>query len=362
MLPEVFAAEINRLDFLNLSTGKRIRVDLPDLRYQFVIGPTSEGLILLCKKRSGQVHLLNPLTQQLMALPNATSLLYHPKSPCINRWKESTGLKRLKRLEGYSAGLADSSTVALHFDDLEMELAVAKPNDERWRRRGRPCSITSPLHWMMAPLSFANRFYCFTRYGIKAVDATNAGQRPQLVPVINVDEDFRSQRRDVSLVDNDGELILMSPSERSDTLPFDVHRIDLDARKMVRVHGLRGRAVFLCDTGADCGRGRSLSVRAGLSPSIMADAIYRCWTCSDTCEMVDSRPKIDVFLVPADQWIERDFIPQDSIVDYLSRYVCRSPDIVVPALQCRRAVPCPRERTKRKRKTNSKVVGNEWVN
>jgi hypothetical protein len=178
MLPEIFEAEINRRDFLNVSTGKRIRVYLPDLQYQFVIGPTSEGLILLCENCSGQVHLLNPLTQQLTALPNATSLLYHPKIPCINRWKESTGLKRLKRLEGFSAGLADSSTIALHFDDFEMELAVAKPNDERWSRRGRPCSITSPLHWMMAPLSFANRFYCFTRYGIKVVDATDAGQRP----------------------------------------------------------------------------------------------------------------------------------------------------------------------------------------
>jgi hypothetical protein len=133
-----------------------------------------------------------------------------------------------------------------------------------------------------------------------------------------VDEDFLSHRRDVSLVDNDGELILMSPSKRSDALPYDVYRIDLDACEMVRVHGLRGRAVFLCDTGSNRGRGRSLSVRAGLSPSIMADAIYRCWTCSDTCEMVDSRPRNDVFLVPADQWIERDFIPRDSIVDYLS--------------------------------------------
>jgi hypothetical protein len=319
MLPEVFEAEISRRDFLNVSTGKRIRVDLPDLRYHFVIGPTFEGLILLCGKRSGQVRLLNPLTRQLTVLPNATSLLYHPKSPCINRWKESTGLKRLKRLEGFSTGLADSSMVALHFDDHEMELAVAKPNDERWSRRGRLCSITSLLHRMMAPLSFANRFYCFTRYGIKVVDATDVGQRPQLVRVINVDEDFRSQRRDVSLVDNDGELILLSPSKRSDALPYDVYRMDLDACEMVRAHGLRGRAVFLCDTGANCGRGRSLSVRPGLSPSIMADAIYRCWTCSDTCEKVDSRPRIDVFLVPADQWIERDFIPRDSIVDYLSR-------------------------------------------
>jgi hypothetical protein len=109
MLPEVFADEISRRNFLNVSTGERIRVDLPELRYQFVIGHTSEGLILLCQKSTGQVRLLNPLTKQLITLPNATSLLSSPKSLC-NSWESSIGLSKLKKLvlQGFNAGLADN--------------------------------------------------------------------------------------------------------------------------------------------------------------------------------------------------------------------------------------------------------------
>ncbi|KAM0898686.1 hypothetical protein ACQ4PT_021834 [Festuca glaucescens] len=341
MLPEVFAGQISRRDFLNVSTGERIRVDPPKLRHQFVIGPTAEGLILLCQKRTGRVYLLNPLTQQLTALPNMTSLLYSLNS---HRWKSGTGLRKLKELKGFSAGLADSSTIALHFDDHERELAVAKPNDKRWSRRVRPYSLMASLNPITTTLSFANRFYCFTRSGIKVVDVTDAGQRPQLAAV-KVDEHFWSQDEDVSLVDNDGELILLRPSGRRIIEPYDVHRVDLDAGQMVPMHGLRGRAVFVCNSGA--GRGRSLSVHTGLSSSITADAIYRCH--SDSCGRNDGRPKIDVFLVPDDRWIERDLlVSPGSIIDYLSRV--------------RAAADGPRKQMKRERKANRKVIGNEWVN
>jgi hypothetical protein len=144
MLPEVFAGQISRRDFLNVSTGERIRVDLPRLRYNFVIGSTFEGLIVLCQRRTGRVGLLNPLTQQFTTLPNATSMLYSVNNLCINRWKPTTGLRKLKELEGFSAGLADNSTVALHFDDHDRDLAVAKPNDKRWSRRVRHALLWRP--------------------------------------------------------------------------------------------------------------------------------------------------------------------------------------------------------------------------
>ncbi|KAM0834199.1 hypothetical protein ACQ4PT_063767 [Festuca glaucescens] len=335
MLPEVFAGQIGRHDFLNVSTGERIRVDLPKLRHHFVIGSTFEGLIMLCQRRTGQIGLLNPLTQQFTALPNATSILYSVKNLCINRWKLTTGLRKMKELQGFSAGLADNSTVALHFDDHERDLAVAKPNDKR--------------------------------NGIKAVDVTDASQQPQLVAV-KVDEHFWSQDEDISLVDNDGELLLLRPSGRRIIEPYDVHRVDLDAGQMVPMHGLRGRAVFVCNSS------RSLSVHAGLSSSVTADAIYRCR--SDRYGMNDGQPEIDVFHVPDDGWIEHDLmVSPGSIIDYLSRYVCRSRDIVVPAplprsvgaadalhRSVRAATDGPRKQMKRERKANPKVIGNEWVN
>jgi hypothetical protein len=335
-----------------------------------VIGSTFEGLIVLCQRRTGRVGLLNPLTQQFTTLPNATSMLYSVNNLCINRWKPTTGLRKLKELEGFSAGLADNSTVALHFDDHDRDLAVAKPNDKRWSRRVRPCSIMECLNSVTATASFANRFYCVTRNGFKAVDVSDAGQRPQLVAV-KVDQDIWSQHRivNVNLVDNDGELILLRTSWRdSKEPPYDVQRVDLDAGEMVPMRGLRGRAIFVCDNGA--GRGRSLSVHAGLSSSITADAIYRCRY--DSYGMVE----IDVFLVPDGRWIEHDLlVSPGSIIDYLSRFVCRSQDIVVPAplhrsveavdalhRSVRAAADGPRKQMKRERKANPKVIGNEWVN
>ncbi|XP_020196910.1 uncharacterized protein [Aegilops tauschii subsp. strangulata] len=66
-----------RRDFLNVSTGERIRVDLPELRYQYVVGATSDGgLIVLCDKRTYVVRLLNPLTRQLTTLPAAITQQY----------------------------------------------------------------------------------------------------------------------------------------------------------------------------------------------------------------------------------------------------------------------------------------------
>jgi hypothetical protein len=242
-----------------------------------------------------------------------------------------------------------------------------------------------PLNSITAIASFANRLYCVTGRGIKAVDISDASQRPQLVTVkvdehfwsqdediSQVDEYFWSQNEDISLVDNDSELLLLSPSGRRIIEPYDVHRVDLDAGQMVPMRGLRGRAVFVCNSGA--GRGRSLSVHTGLSSSITADAIYRCH--SDDCGMNDGRPKIDVFLLPDDRWIKRDLlVSPGSIIDYLSRYVCRSRDIVVPAplnrtvrtadvlhRSVRAAAYGQRKQMKRERKANSKVIGNEWVN
>jgi hypothetical protein len=77
--------------------------------------------------------------------------------------------------------------------------------------------------------------------------------------------------------------------------------------------------------------------------------------------MLAGWPRI-IILVPIEQWIELDFDTRDNIVDYLSRYVCRLPDIVVPAPQRPRAAPCTWKQMKRKRKANPKMIGNEMVN
>jgi hypothetical protein len=76
MLSQTSSAARKRRDFLNISTAERIWVNLPELRRHFVFGPTSDGLIVMCDKRTYTVRLLNPLTRQRTIFPDGTTMLY----------------------------------------------------------------------------------------------------------------------------------------------------------------------------------------------------------------------------------------------------------------------------------------------
>jgi hypothetical protein len=193
------------------------------------------------------------------------------------------------------------------------------------------------------------------------MDVPDAGQQLQLVAV-EVGKDFRTQgREDVSLVDNDDELILLRrKSWRSITEPYNVHRSIWTQ--------VRWCACTTC-AGAPCSSATmtwAVAARCQCTPGCLRPS----WPTQSTgvvprrgrCEMLAGWPRI-IILVPIEQWIKLDFDTRDNIVDYcLSRYVCRLQDIVVPASQRHRAAPCPWKRMKRKRKANPKMTGNEWVN
>ncbi|KAE8808093.1 hypothetical protein D1007_15521 [Hordeum vulgare] len=63
MLSRTSGSLRRRHDFLNVSTGQRIQVDIPKIRYQHVFGATFEGLLVLCHKRTYAVRRLNSLTR-----------------------------------------------------------------------------------------------------------------------------------------------------------------------------------------------------------------------------------------------------------------------------------------------------------
>uniref|UniRef100_A0ACD5XVR2 Uncharacterized protein n=1 Tax=Avena sativa TaxID=4498 RepID=A0ACD5XVR2_AVESA len=359
MVPEVFAGRAGRRDFLNVSTGERVRVDIPELRDRVVVGLTSDGLLVLqCGKGTGELCLLNPLTRQLTALPNVASLL-NSRSTTSSSTNLLSELKKLRPCFG--TGLADGSTVALYFEHGEAELAVARPGDERWRCRVRPQpkpdsdsdsdedSDLEPSEAVVSAISFGSRFYCITGKGVKVVDAASAaiGQPPQVVWAVEEDEYFHWLDIQAKLVDNDGELVMVRPTPGSKMQRYEAHRVDLDAGKMVRVRNLRGRAVFVCERS-----GRAVSVRpAELCSTIRADTVYKCW-----CDRDESQPPRIRACHVEKGWMTWDScVQRGSVVDYLSRYVCRSEDTtVVPA-------PAPPPR-RRKRKANSKVFGDDWVN
>ena len=75
MLPRAFNSRSGRRRFLNVSTGECARARIPDLRSCYLLGHTAEGLLVLCRKGTHAVQLLNPMTGQLADLPHAASLL-----------------------------------------------------------------------------------------------------------------------------------------------------------------------------------------------------------------------------------------------------------------------------------------------
>ncbi|EMS46867.1 hypothetical protein TRIUR3_08522 [Triticum urartu] len=202
MLAQTLGAIRKRRDFLNISTGERIRVNLPELRYQYVFGATSDGgLIVLCDKRTYVVRLLNPLTRQLTTLPAAIRQQY-------------TG--STQRRNG---------------------------NDKQWTRLHTGHIITT--------LPFAGCFYCLTETALMGADTT-ASTNPQLAVAAELG-DMGSARYDqtVKLVDNDGELVLVCRIMRDNNNTFrkgyEVYRVDLEAGITLPMQqGIGGGALFVC--------------------------------------------------------------------------------------------------------------------
>ena len=75
LLPFASGTSRTRRLFLNVVTGETVLLVLPDLRSCYLLGHTAEGLLVLCRKGTHAVQLLNPMTGQLADLPHAASLL-----------------------------------------------------------------------------------------------------------------------------------------------------------------------------------------------------------------------------------------------------------------------------------------------
>ncbi|XBI49079.1 hypothetical protein VPH35_112707 [Triticum aestivum] len=264
MLPKVFNNIHDQRRFLNILTGKSIYRSLPvlDTLRSYVVGTTSEGLVLLLG--TGVGRLLNPLTGQVAELPSAASLL-------------KGGLTRPLGDLGLScAGLANDDTVMLSFP-LTNNLAVAKSGDERWTR------VYSSSSRITSPLPFAGNVYCVTSKNISLVETQTTGnQRRQLVAAA----DLALHNRQLK----------------------NLYRMDWDAKNMVRLHGLGGKALFL-------GKRRSLLVAAGVSPSITADTAYLLW----------EKPNDDATAYAVDLYGDGELVEtkfkKDDVAYYLSCFV-----------------------------------------
>jgi hypothetical protein len=257
-----------RRQFLNVSTGQCIQVDVPELRDHGVLRSTDDdGLLLLCNG-TGVVCLLNPFTRQVAELPPITDgrLGYSPAH---------IGLRSQR-----CGGLVDGRWVFLYgHESRDGTLAFAKPGDERWV----PVKITGSL---MSTMSFAGRFYGVTTDSVMVVDMPARGDLPpRLVMAAKLAAEIHVMTDSVHLVGNGGELMLVHRSMRrvrgSDNdyrmrrvretngdykTTCKVYRVNLASGKATPASA-RGRAIFI-------GHGRALAVSPQVFPGLSANAVY----------------------------------------------------------------------------------------
>ncbi|KAL6867754.1 hypothetical protein ACP4OV_015778 [Aristida adscensionis] len=250
--------------FLNTSTGQCVRVEVPELRDHGVLRSTTEGLLVLVRKATGDVRVLNPLTRHTAELPPLTTLDLHPGY--FDRLSDTVGL-------------VDGGTFMLCYTDFRnvRTIAFAKPGDERWALV-RTHNIFEPL---TPTMSFAGRFYGVASDAIMTVDYASGGP-PRLVVAAKLSRPFQRMVDTMHLVDNGGELMLVhrmrrqraypatrepSESRRNYRWTYKVYRVDLEAGKATPARLLGGRAVFI-------GKSRALSVSPRVFPSIDANTVY----------------------------------------------------------------------------------------
>jgi hypothetical protein len=221
------------------------------------------------------------------------------------------------------AGLADDAMVVVLFEKVQM-LAVAKPDDEQWTLVEQGTSLSPAI-------SFAGRFYCTTDSDIKMVD-TRDNLPPRLVVAAKNYHRFSRITGDVHLLDNGGELMLLSRAYKAEHftdvtscyfMEYKVSQVDFDARKTKPIRDLGGRALFI-------GKSRAISVSPLAFPAIEKNSFYLSEAAGSYHERIGMYRIVDGTTM---SFHEGSALPEacahnsrprygpHSIVDYLTQYV-----------------------------------------
>lgn len=243
--------------FFHLSTGKSLRLRLPELDHRRIIG-CADGLLVLQDKATTAVTLLNPFTESLTRLPPLAMLM------------DFAG-EELDRLQVTSAAVSFSlasglSTVMLSFYHLQ-RLAFANVDGDDWLMTDR----LENFHFT-STLCYEGRFYATDYNGSIAV--CSIGPPPAVTPIIV--QVFDLHVMNSYLVVSAGDLLLVRRFYSSatsggfiDTSKFEVFKVDLSGQPpaLVPMKSLGDRALFLAQN-------RTLSVSAKDFPEIRGDSIY----------------------------------------------------------------------------------------
>ncbi|GJM90327.1 hypothetical protein PR202_ga06594 [Eleusine coracana subsp. coracana] len=266
--------------FLNTSTGHCVNVDVPELRDHGVLRSSAAGLLVLFKKDTGAVILLNPITRQAAQLPPFTAMLEDGFLPSYvgNYMPSIVGL------------VDDDRTIVLRYFSRSSigTLAFAKPGDNHW-------TLFSNINDRVTPSTLcAGHLYgvSYSYHTVMALETTGGGDngmQPRLVPVADLTVPLIPMTDTVHLVDNGGELMLVhrmlrvrvhpdtkqqSEFKRNHKRSYKVYRVNMEKRKLTRARGLGGRAVFI-------GRYNAISVSPKVFPSLDGNTVYPSLACHE---------------------------------------------------------------------------------
>ncbi|KAJ4779131.1 hypothetical protein LUZ62_063388 [Rhynchospora pubera] len=254
-------------DFVNLSTGKKLLVDLTELRCGYSLIYVVDGLCLLENNRTHTLALLNPFTRFLTHLPHQV---------CHNSRQFPFVLEHTPDSTLSGVYISSSSMVVLRFDiddeEDSIHLVYAKPTDSMWR------AIDIEI---MPSDSFLYRDQFYMIDPIEGLIRINLhheknSQTQVTDVVVPCDRDFMDLD-DCYLVECDGKFIMVTEIYDSPG-HHQLFRIDLEERKLVAIECIDGYALYLATQ-------RSLSICCKSFCCAHDNCIYFCKK-SHGCELM----------------------------------------------------------------------------
>ncbi|KAJ4793024.1 F-box protein (DUF295) [Rhynchospora pubera] len=241
--------------FLNLSTGRSLRISLPNL-YSHSIVATTDGLLVLIQENTYLVRLFNPFSRFMVDLPPLCSDL-------LSRDYFGAAMS-------YSDGTDEDPTIVLSWE-FGRRLLRAKPGDQTWMFKSEN-DLPGFKHNPRLGLFFQGSFYITNMSGQVCSISLDCNLLCELV-FPDRQPGWDDQLCRSYLVECDSTILLVLEYYfvgRSGPSPtIEVYKADLDNNRLVLIESIGDYALFL-------GLNRVLSVSDKDLPSIRGNSIYMC--------------------------------------------------------------------------------------
>ncbi|XP_078159581.1 uncharacterized protein LOC144554852 [Carex rostrata] len=232
--------------FFNVSSGGCLLVDIPQFSEGYMPICSADGLLVLLKKKTGELCLLHPFTLFITELPNVYSLPLGSSSI-------KNGLRSVNFL---------SSSVVVFFLQYG-KVVYARIRDNRWIVADFEVNCISTL-------SFQGKLYAAdtTTGEILQFELEGAAIGPSLHPKLNLI--LTPGPMYLGLLESGGRMLLLwmcTDVPPLGGLHFEVYEIDVENRRLIPT-------TIPCDRTIFASTSRCLCLSTSVSPSILPQSIY----------------------------------------------------------------------------------------